>query len=153
MSEKQTTAHVEHYARGSEAIKFEEVHRRTMIVNDIPVQEALENQLDEDPKRLRRVIRKVDLRLTLMLALLYTCAFIDRSNLGNANKAGMGDALGLDVGNRYSIVAMIFFVGYILMDIPSTVLMKKLGAPVMVPSVCLNVIKRNITTTDKLTTS
>lgn len=49
----------------------------------------------------------------------------------------MGDALSLDVGNRYSIVAMIFFVAYAVIDIPSTIIMKKVGASVMVPSVCL----------------
>ena len=49
----------------------------------------------------------------------------------------MGEALSLDVGNRYSICAMIFFVTYALIDIPSMIIIKKIGASVMVPSVCL----------------
>lgn len=84
MAEKDMSeAHVERLGRDRAALKLEEQRERTIITNDIPLQEALENHLDEDPKRLKRVRRKVDLRLTLMLALLYTCAFIDRSNLGN----------------------------------------------------------------------
>ena len=116
MAEKDfSSAHVEQYGRDKDAIKLEQAHQHSNITNDIPVQEALEHHLDQDPKRLRRVKRKVDIRLTFMLALLYTCAFIDRSNLGNANIAGMGEDLGLDVGNRYSIVAMIFFVGLVIL--------------------------------------
>ena len=85
-SEKDTSsAHVELYGRDKQALKLEAVQQRTHITNDIPLQEALENHLDEDRKRLRAVKWKVDLRLTLMLAFLYTCAFIDRSNLGNVN--------------------------------------------------------------------
>ena len=49
----------------------------------------------------------------------------------------MGEDLGLDQGNRYSIVAMIFFVGYAIVDLPATPIMKKLGASVMVPSITL----------------
>ena len=84
MAEKDTSsAHVEHYERDKQTLKLEAAQQRTHVTSDIPIQEALENHLDEDPKRLRRVKIKLDLRLTLMLAFLYTCAFIDRSNLGN----------------------------------------------------------------------
>lgn len=84
MAEKDmSSAHVEQLERDKQARLLEQVQQRTHITDDIPLQEALENHLDEDPKRLKRVKLKVDLRLTLMLAFLYTCAFIDRSNLGN----------------------------------------------------------------------
>ena len=78
-----SSAHVEQIEKDRQVQKLEEAQQRTTITGEIPLQEALENHLDEDPKRLRRVKRKVDVRLTLMLAILYTCAFIDRSNLGN----------------------------------------------------------------------
>jgi hypothetical protein len=64
-------------------VKLAAAHQRTAISNDIPLQEVMDQHLDEDPQRLRKITRKVDIRLTLMLAILYTCAFIDRSNLGN----------------------------------------------------------------------
>ena len=84
MAEKDlSSAHVDHLDRDREALKLGQAQRRTHITNDIPIQQALEDHLDEDPKRLRRIQWKVDLRLTLTLAFLYTCAFIDRSNLGN----------------------------------------------------------------------
>lgn len=49
----------------------------------VPVREVLAAHLDEDPKIVRRIRWKVDLRLVPMLSLLYMWAFIDRSNLGN----------------------------------------------------------------------
>ncbi len=52
---------------------------------NIPLRAVLEAHLEEDPKMVRRVMRKVDLRLVPMLSLLYMWAFIDRSNLGNVS--------------------------------------------------------------------
>lgn len=84
MAEKDiTSAHIETFGHDKQTQRLEAATQRTHITNDIPLQEALDNHLDEDPKRLRKVIRKVDLRLTLVLAVLYTFAFIDRGNLGN----------------------------------------------------------------------
>jgi hypothetical protein len=49
----------------------------------IPMKAVLESQLDQDPKKVKRIMRKVDLRLIPILSLLYMWAFVDRSNLGN----------------------------------------------------------------------
>ena len=87
MEDKPISAnHSEHVEKDAQALRLEEQQQRTSISNEIPLQEVLDNHLDEDPKRLRRVRRKVDLRLTLMLAVLYTFAFIDRGNLGNVSE-------------------------------------------------------------------
>ncbi|KAF2093360.1 MFS general substrate transporter [Rhizodiscina lignyota] len=91
------------------------------------MREALESHLDEDAARVRRILWKVDLRLVPMLSLLYMWAFIDRSNLGNANIAGMSEDLKTNVGNRYSVLAMIFFIGYCLIDIPAAFIARKVG--------------------------
>ncbi|KAJ9611505.1 hypothetical protein H2200_004689 [Cladophialophora chaetospira] len=93
----------------------------------IPLKAVLESHLEEDPKAVRKVMRKVDLRLVPMLSLLYMWAFIDRSNLGNANIAGLSEDLKTNIGNRYSVLAMIFFVGYCLIDIPTVFLVRKIG--------------------------
>ncbi|KAF2158673.1 hypothetical protein M409DRAFT_30836 [Zasmidium cellare ATCC 36951] len=91
-----------------------------------------------EEKQIRRIMRKVDARLVGMLACLYMWAFIDRSALANANIAGMSHDLELNVSNRYSVVAMIFFVGYILIDLPTNYLVSKVGATLWIPSiVCL----------------
>lgn len=50
---------------------------------------------------------------------MYSISLVDRTNLGLALVAGMAEDLELTVGNRYTILVMIFFVAYILFEIPS----------------------------------
>lgn len=54
---------------------------------NLPMKDVLESHLDADPKVVRRIMRKVDLRLIPILSLLYMWAFIDRSNLGNVRNS------------------------------------------------------------------
>lgn len=49
----------------------------------------------------------------------------------------MNTDLKLFVGDRYSVVTMVFFVGYCVVDLPSTIIMKKIGASIMIPTTCL----------------
>lgn len=46
-------------------------------------------------------------------------------NIANANIFGLSDELGLKAGNKYNNALVIFFVPYILFEIPSNVLLKK----------------------------
>jgi len=65
---------------------------------------------EKEDKATRRLIRKIDIRLLPVLAVIYAFALIDRVNLPNARIAGMDEDLALSVGDRYSLVVMIFFV-------------------------------------------
>ena len=76
----------------------------------------------------KRVLRKIDLRLLPMLGCLYTIALVDRSNVAVARISGMDEDLGLDQGNRASVTLMIFFIGYIIFEIPSNAFIHKIGA-------------------------
>ena len=60
-----------------------------------------------EPDIEKRVIRKMDLRIVTLVTALYVLAFLDRSNIGNAEIAGMKQALHL-VGNRYQWLLTIF---------------------------------------------
>lgn len=44
---------------------------------------------------------------------MYSISLIDRTNLGLALVAGMQEDLGLAVGNRYTVIVMVFFVAYV----------------------------------------
>ena len=68
---------------------------------------------EKEDKETRRLIRKIDIRLLPVLAVIYAFALIDRVNLPNARIAGMDADLGLSVGDRYSLVVMIFFVSFL----------------------------------------
>ncbi|KAL2818665.1 major facilitator superfamily domain-containing protein [Aspergillus granulosus] len=72
----------------------------------------------------KRVVRKIDLRLIPIMAILYLLAHIDRGNIGNAKIEGMDTDLGL-VGNQYNIASTMFFVPYIIFEVPSNIILKK----------------------------
>ncbi|KAH8900681.1 MFS general substrate transporter [Thozetella sp. PMI_491] len=76
----------------------------------------------------KRVLRKIDARLLPILGCLYTLSLVDRSNVAAARISGMDDDLELAKGNRASVTLMVFFIGYILFDIPGNVFIRKLGA-------------------------
>ncbi|KAJ7502985.1 major facilitator superfamily domain-containing protein [Mycena galericulata] len=76
----------------------------------------------------RRIMRSVDLHILPIVALLYSFALIDRINLGAARTAGMGPALNLQIGARFSIATVVYFIPYILLQIPGNMVIRKFGA-------------------------
>lgn len=74
-----------------------------------------------DPTVLKRIIRKVDWRLVPTLAAMYCVSLIDRTNLSYARQANnmwMDTELGTKYGNRYSVITAVFFIPYIVLEIP-----------------------------------
>ncbi|KAJ5579324.1 hypothetical protein N7450_008191 [Penicillium hetheringtonii] len=76
----------------------------------------------------RRIIRRIDMRLLPILGAMYSISLIDRTNLGLALVAGMQEELDLAVGNRYTVIVMLFFISYIIFEIPSNLVLPKAGA-------------------------
>lgn len=68
---------------------------------------------------------QIDLRVVPVLSVLYLLAFLDRTNIANASVFGLQKDLKLK-GNEYNNCLTIFFVPYILFEIPSNILLKKL---------------------------
>ncbi|KAK8042966.1 MFS general substrate transporter [Apiospora phragmitis] len=73
-----------------------------------------------------KLLRKIDFRVLPILFLVYVVAFLDRVNMSNALTLGLPDELGL-TGQQPNVALTIFFVPYILFEIPSNLLMKKLS--------------------------
>ncbi|KAL2823556.1 major facilitator superfamily domain-containing protein [Aspergillus cavernicola] len=87
-----------------------------------------------DPKVERRVIRKCDLHVVPVLMVLYLLAFLDRINIGNARLQGLERDLGM-TGNDYNLALFIFFIPYILCEIPCNLIMKKLAPSTWLSSI------------------
>ena len=83
----------------------------------------------------RKIIHKIDRRLITALGLMFAVSLMDRTNLGNANIAGMGVDLGLTKGFRYSTIIILFFVPYVILQWPSAIVVRKLGPRVFLPAV------------------
>lgn len=72
-----------------------------------------------------RVLWKLDLHVLPPLALLWLANFIDRTNVGNARIAGLERDTHLR-GNQFNICLAIFYVSYILIELPSNLVLKKM---------------------------
>ncbi|MCI3206791.1 MULTISPECIES: MFS transporter [Pandoraea] len=73
-----------------------------------------------------RIYRKIVWRLIPLLFIAYVVCYIDRSNVSYAYLRFKDDVGLTDV--TYGFGAGIFFVGYILFEVPSNLLMEKIGA-------------------------
>jgi len=73
-----------------------------------------------------RLYRKITWRLIPFLATLWVLAWIDRVNIGFAKLAMLNDLQFSDT--VYGLGAGIFFLGYFLFEVPSNMLLVKIGA-------------------------
>jgi MFS transporter, ACS family, tartrate transporter len=73
-----------------------------------------------------RAVAKVTRRLIPFLFLSYVVAYLDRVNIGFAAKAMQAD-LGLS-NQVYGVGAGLFFLGYFLFEIPSNLILERVGA-------------------------
>jgi MFS family permease len=71
--------------------------------------------------------RKVAWRVIPLLFVCYICAYLDRVNVGFAKLQMQADVPGIS-DSVYGVGAGIFFLGYFLFEVPSNILMEKLGA-------------------------
>jgi ACS family tartrate transporter-like MFS transporter len=83
----------------------------------------------------RRAVRKATRRLLPFLFLLYIVAWLDRANIGFA-ALQMNRDLGLDAA-VYGFGAGVFFIGYALFEIPSNLLLDRLGARVWIARIMI----------------
>ncbi|HWZ01821.1 MAG TPA: MFS transporter, partial [Edaphobacter sp.] len=73
-----------------------------------------------------RAIRKITWRLIPFLMLLYFVAFLDRINVGFAALT-MNKDVGL-TSQMFGLGSGIFFLGYFVFEVPSTIILHKVGA-------------------------
>ena len=80
------------------------------------------------PEQRKRTMRKVDLRLIPMLATMYLISHLDRSNIGNTRIEGIEADLGMS-GVQWNVVLSLFFVPYVLFEVPSNILLRRFNRP------------------------
>ncbi|KAJ6030625.1 uncharacterized protein N7446_000312 [Penicillium canescens] len=88
------------------------------------------------PAEQKKIIRRVDRRLVPIVGFLYCISLLDRNNLGVTNIAGMGTDLALS-GTRYSLIALLFYVGYTIFQPIGVVLIRIVGPRIFLSSICL----------------
>ncbi|KAJ3066953.1 hypothetical protein HDU98_009818 [Podochytrium sp. JEL0797] len=92
------------------------------------------------------LVRKLDWRLIPFLSWLYLICFLDRANIGNARVVGLNTTTGLgdmerDLGmtsrSEYNWALSAFFIGYIICEVPSNILLKMTSPRVWIARICL----------------
>ncbi|KAI9880736.1 MAG: hypothetical protein M1823_006709, partial [Watsoniomyces obsoletus] len=89
-----------------------------------------------DPVEERRLVYKIDFYIIPTVALLYLFCFIDRANIGNARLAGFEKDLSL-TGYNYNQVLSVFYISYIIFEIPGTMACKWIGPGWFLPATTL----------------
>ena len=82
-----------------------------------------------------RTIRKLQLRLLPFLFLLYVIAFVDRINIGFAALT-MNKELAM-TSQQFGFAAGVFFFGYCLFEVPSNLLLHKIGARIWIARILI----------------
>lgn len=99
----------------------------------------------EEYKRIERRARfKVDLQIVPLCLILYLLSFLDRTNIGHANlegtqrpdgsiqNPGLSQDLGLSAYD-YAVALTVLYPPYIALEIPSNLLLRRVGARVWIP--------------------
>ncbi|CAI7655478.1 unnamed protein product [Penicillium pancosmium] len=84
----------------------------------------------------KKLLRKLDYRLLPPLILLYLLSFLDRSNVGNARLEGMTDDIKMS-GDQYLTGLTLYFIGYVLFEIPANVVLKMTTPRIWLPTLTL----------------
>jgi len=85
------------------------------------------------PEEIKATWRKVDWYIMPVSILLYLASYIDRANIGNAKVLGLSADLKL-TNYEYNLALSIFFVGYVLFETPSNIILKKFSPRWYIPT-------------------
>ncbi|CAG9981782.1 unnamed protein product [Clonostachys byssicola] len=96
----------------------------------------MQNLPRADPALERKVLAKLDIFLTPVLFIVYLSCFIDRANIGNVKVAGMPEDIGASEA-QYSLAVSIFFVTYIIVEVPCVILVKRFSPRYILTALCI----------------
>lgn len=88
------------------------------IENPSLVEEGQHHEVGQS-KLERKVLLKMDTRILPVLALLFLCSFIDRTNVGNAKILGLQKDIGI-TNHQYAIGLCVFYATYIARSVQSS---------------------------------
>ncbi|GHJ88854.1 hypothetical protein NliqN6_5256 [Naganishia liquefaciens] len=75
----------------------------------------------------KKLLRKLDVIILPLAALLYLSAYLDRGNLGNARLQGLQKEVLDNDSDKYSLALACFYITYIVLSIPGTLLAKQIN--------------------------
>ncbi|KAJ9106423.1 hypothetical protein QFC21_001569 [Naganishia friedmannii] len=99
------------------------------------VEEQLRNMSAEEyAEREKNLLWKIDRRLVPWMTVLFTLSFLDRTNVGTARLSGLTRDLHMSQ-NQFNIASTVFFVTYVVFEIPSNLVLKKFRPSRWIPAI------------------
>ncbi|KAL4739948.1 major facilitator superfamily domain-containing protein [Aspergillus similis] len=94
-------------------------------LQELPLPVELEEHTPAHLARLERsLVRQLDFHLMPAVVILFLMNILDRNNIANAKISGLPTSLGI-TNTQYNTCLMIFYVGYVLTQVPSNILILK----------------------------
>ncbi|KII90140.1 hypothetical protein PLICRDRAFT_53249 [Plicaturopsis crispa FD-325 SS-3] len=93
--------------------------------------------LEHDEEVVRRAWRKVDMHIMPIAVLLYLASYIDRVNIGNAKVLGLSTGVTGLTANQYNWSLSIFFIGYLVFETPSNIILKRVKPRWYIPTLAV----------------
>ncbi|KAJ4371405.1 hypothetical protein N0V83_004622 [Neocucurbitaria cava] len=112
------------------------------LVSEKHVPPAASNTSDSDIEVIqgsineKKLLRTLDLRLLPAVSILYLLSFLDRSNVANARIEGLTTDLGM-TGNQYLTGLTLYFLGYVLFELPCNIVLKRTSPKFWLPTLTL----------------
>ncbi|OOF98987.1 hypothetical protein ASPCADRAFT_394317 [Aspergillus carbonarius ITEM 5010] len=107
---------------------FTEYHENAPKVQETEQDVIYQTYISKSPEwhrqMTRKLLRKVDLHLLPFLVVMYLLNFLDRNNLSQARLGSLEKDLNMK-GTDYNLATSILFVGYLLMQLPSNLLLTR----------------------------
>lgn len=85
----------------------------------------------------KKLMRKIDLHILPGPAVFYFLSFLDRVNLGNARLFNLEADLGMS-GNDFNVALLVFFAPYIILELPSNLVLRKITPRIWLPCMSLS---------------
>lgn len=93
---------------------------------------AFDPDFEWEPEEEKKLLRILDLRVALSACIMFIGLQVDRGNLGQAVVDNLLDDLGMNT-NDYNTGNTIFLVAFLLAELPSQIISKKLGPDIFIP--------------------
>ncbi|KAH6621675.1 major facilitator superfamily domain-containing protein [Chaetomium sp. MPI-SDFR-AT-0129] len=115
------------------AQQVEESRARSPKEGDSSDLSAPDSELEWTEEEETALRRKIDWHTVPLVTVLYMLCFLDRINIGNASIQGLSDDLNLNEGVRLNWALSIFYIIYLLVEVPSNILLKHVGPQYFLP--------------------
>ncbi|KAK6380831.1 hypothetical protein LTS17_005032 [Exophiala oligosperma] len=120
-------------ASEKEAALFEEEHLSSSGQVHVGERPSEEEWAPSD----RKLNLKLDLLILPLVTIVYLLAFLDRANIGNARVAGLQEDLKIS-SYQYQVAITVTYAPYIASEIPSNLLLRRIGPRIYIPSLCFS---------------